>query len=89
MVITGQWAPMLPIISKRTGQQVMEEEEEHIPEKEKGKLPTTRMDSCGICQRNGVSFRSYGEFVDNNKPSIPVLKNHFCNYLYRLGFVGT
>jgi phospholipase C len=30
------------------------------------------------CQRQGVSFRSYGEFVDNNKPSIPVLKNHFC-----------
>jgi len=30
------------------------------------------------CQRLGVSYRSYGEFVDNNKPSIPVLKNHFC-----------
>lgn len=30
------------------------------------------------CQRLGVSFRSYGEFIDNNKPSIPVLKNHFC-----------
>ena len=32
------------------------------------------------CQRQGVSYRSYGEFVDNNKPSIPVLKNHFCTY---------
>jgi YVTN family beta-propeller protein len=31
-----------------------------------------------FCQRRGVSFRSYGEFIDNNKPSIPVLKNHFC-----------
>jgi DNA-binding beta-propeller fold protein YncE len=29
------------------------------------------------CQRNGVSFRSYGEFVDNNIPSLPVLKNHY------------
>jgi hypothetical protein len=30
------------------------------------------------CARNGVSYRSYGEFVDDNVPSIPVLKNHFC-----------
>ena len=30
------------------------------------------------CQRHGVSFRSYGEFVDDNKPAIPVLQNHFC-----------
>lgn len=30
------------------------------------------------CQRLGVSYRSYAEFVDGNKPSIPVLKNHFC-----------
>jgi hypothetical protein len=29
------------------------------------------------CLRKGVSFRSYGEFVDNNVPSISVLKNHF------------
>jgi DNA-binding beta-propeller fold protein YncE len=28
------------------------------------------------CLRKGVSFRSYGEFVDNNVPTIPVLKNH-------------
>jgi YVTN family beta-propeller protein len=28
------------------------------------------------CLRKGVSFRSYGEFVDNNIPTIPVLKNH-------------
>ncbi len=32
------------------------------------------------CQRKGVSFRSYGEFVDNYKPNIPVLKDHFCPY---------
>jgi hypothetical protein len=30
------------------------------------------------CQRNGVSFRSYGEFVDDNKANVPVLKDHFC-----------
>jgi DNA-binding beta-propeller fold protein YncE len=29
------------------------------------------------CMRKGVSYRSYGEFVDNNVPSIPVLKDHF------------
>ena len=28
----------------------------------------------------GVSFRSYGEFVDDYKPNIPVLKNQHCNY---------
>ena len=27
-----------------------------------------------------VSFRSYGEFVDDYKPNIPVLKNQHCNY---------
>jgi YVTN family beta-propeller protein len=30
------------------------------------------------CQRKGVSYRSYGEFVENNIPAVPVLKNHFC-----------
>jgi len=30
------------------------------------------------CHRNGVSYRSYGEFVENNIPSVPELKNHFC-----------
>ena len=30
------------------------------------------------CQRQGVSYRSYAEFVEDQKPSIPVLKNHFC-----------
>jgi hypothetical protein len=31
------------------------------------------------CQRKGVSFRTYGEFVEGNKPNIPVLKKHFCS----------
>ncbi|MBK7627220.1 MAG: bifunctional YncE family protein/alkaline phosphatase family protein [Bacteroidales bacterium] len=25
-----------------------------------------------------VSYRSYGEFIENNKASVPVLKDHFC-----------
>ena len=31
------------------------------------------------CKRNGVSYRSYAEFIGgNNKPAIPVLEGHFC-----------
>ncbi|TKK72026.1 hypothetical protein FC093_03170 [Ilyomonas limi] len=30
--------------------------------------------------RAGVSYRTYGEFVDDYKPNIPILKNHFCQY---------
>ncbi|MES2005105.1 MAG: bifunctional YncE family protein/alkaline phosphatase family protein [Bacteroidota bacterium] len=32
------------------------------------------------CKRAGVSYRTYGEFADNNKPNIPVLKDHLCPY---------
>jgi DNA-binding beta-propeller fold protein YncE len=32
------------------------------------------------CKRAGVSYRTYGEFADENKPNIPVLKNHYCQY---------
>ncbi len=32
------------------------------------------------CAGAGVSFRTYGEFADDYKPNIPVLKNHFCPY---------
>ncbi len=32
------------------------------------------------CKRREVSYRSYGEFVDNFKPNIPVLEDHFCTY---------
>jgi len=33
------------------------------------------------CKRNGVSYRTYGEFMnENGKPNIPVLKDHFCPY---------
>jgi hypothetical protein len=32
------------------------------------------------CKRGGVSYRTYGEFANNYKPNIPVLKNHYCPY---------
>ena len=32
------------------------------------------------CKRAGVSYRTYGEFADDYKPNIPVLKNHYCTY---------
>jgi len=30
------------------------------------------------CKRAGLSYRSYGEFVDDGKPNIKALQNHFC-----------
>jgi DNA-binding beta-propeller fold protein YncE len=32
------------------------------------------------CQRAGLSYRTYGEFADDYKPNIPVLKGHLCPY---------
>ncbi len=32
------------------------------------------------CKRNKVSYRSYGEFVSDNKPTLDALKGHFGNY---------
>ncbi len=32
------------------------------------------------CRKAGISYRSYGEFVDDYKPNIPSLKDHICNY---------
>ena len=32
------------------------------------------------CMRSGVTFRTYGEFVANFVPSIPILKEHYCHY---------
>ena len=32
------------------------------------------------CKRAGVSYRTYGEFADEYKPNIAVLKDHLCNY---------
>ncbi len=33
-----------------------------------------------MCKRNGVSYRTYGEFADNYKATIPVIEDHFCQY---------
>jgi len=30
------------------------------------------------CRRAGISYRTYGEFADDYKPNIPVLKGHYC-----------
>ena len=32
------------------------------------------------CARAGVSYRTYGEFADDYKPNIPILKDHYCTY---------
>ncbi|MEP6728107.1 MAG: alkaline phosphatase family protein, partial [Bacteroidota bacterium] len=32
------------------------------------------------CNRAGVSYRTYGEFADNYKPNIAILKDHICPY---------
>ena len=32
------------------------------------------------CKRAGISYRTYGEFADDYKPNIPVLKDHYCTY---------
>jgi len=32
------------------------------------------------CNRNKVSYRTYGEFADDYKANIPVLEHHFCPY---------
>ena len=89
MAITGQWEPMPPIILKKTGLPAMEAEADHTLVKVQGKLQTIKMDSCGIIvKRNGVSYRTYGEFIGDNGPNIPVLKDHFCKDYYTLGSVG-
>ncbi len=32
------------------------------------------------CKRAGVTYRTYGEFIDDGKANIPALENHFCPY---------
>jgi YVTN family beta-propeller protein len=32
------------------------------------------------CKNKGVSYRTYGEFIGDNGPAIPVLKDHYCKY---------
>ncbi len=33
-----------------------------------------------MCSVSNISYRTYGEFADDYKPNIPVLKNHFCPF---------
>jgi len=33
-----------------------------------------------LCRKYGVSYRSYGEFIDQGKANIPVLENHYCPF---------
>jgi YVTN family beta-propeller protein len=47
-----------------------------------GKIPTANNKDGFLwddCERNGVSYRSYAEFVDDNVSPIAALKNHFCH----------
>jgi YVTN family beta-propeller protein len=32
------------------------------------------------CRRNNVSYRTYGEFIGDGGPKLPVLKDHYCKY---------
>ncbi|HXB39627.1 MAG TPA: alkaline phosphatase family protein, partial [Bacteroidia bacterium] len=31
-----------------------------------------------LCKKHNVTYRTYGEFADDYKPNIPVLKEHYC-----------
>jgi YVTN family beta-propeller protein len=33
-----------------------------------------------LCNKYGVTYRTYGEFADDGKPNIPALKDHLCPY---------
>ena len=33
-----------------------------------------------FCKRKGISYRTYGEFMGDNGPNIPVLNGHYCKY---------
>jgi YVTN family beta-propeller protein len=33
-----------------------------------------------MCKKHGVTYRTYGEFVETDGPSLPVLKDHYCKY---------
>jgi YVTN family beta-propeller protein len=32
------------------------------------------------CKKQGVTYRTYGEFVGNHGPNLPVLKDHYCRF---------
>lgn len=33
-----------------------------------------------FCKRKGVTYRSYGEFISDGGPTLPVLEGHYCKY---------
>ena len=37
------------------------------------------------CKRNGVSYRTYGEFIGDNGPNIPVLKGSLLQGFFTVG----
>lgn len=42
------------------------------------------------CKRAGITYRTYGEFIENDKASIPVLEGHYChNFDYSLSVMDT
>ena len=49
------------------------------------RLLIIKVDLSGIIVHDNVSYRTYGEFAEWLKPNIPVLKDHYCKYLYKLG----
>ena len=59
----------------------MEAEVELMMAKATGPLQIIKADLSGITATGPASvIRTYGEFADDYKPNIPVLKNHFCTY---------
>lgn len=42
------------------------------------------------CKRAGITYRTYGEFIEEDKPSLPVLAGHYChNFDYSLSVRDT
>lgn len=43
------------------------------------------------CYRYGVSYRTYGEFMEGERPTVPILKDHNCRFFpsYNLGIADT
>jgi len=48
------------------------------PGEGKREIANNKLFFWDLCKRKGISYRTYGEFVDNNKPTLPVLKNNYC-----------
>ena len=72
---------MQPITLKKPGLPVMAAVAENMMAEGTVRLPIIKMALSGIIASvQDVSYRTYGEFADDYKPNIPVLKDHFCPY---------